>query len=157
MEEAIQENTKITSFQEEHEEKNESNTLGKLYDALAKAQLEMLPAKTSSDNPFFKSKYADLSEVVRSSRKPLANQSLSVIQRILPKKDGGMMLYTRLGHASGEWIESKMPIKLDKPGIQSFGSSLTYLRRYMYAAMVGVVASGEDDDGELAMQGVKRG
>ena len=137
-------------------ERNESATLGKLYDSLAKAQLEMLPAKTSSNNPFFKSKYADLAEVVGSSRKALANNSLSVIQRILPQKSGGMILYTRIGHASGEWIESKMPIRLDKPGIQSFGSSLTYLRRYMYAAMVGVVASGEDDDGELAMQGMRK-
>ena len=44
-----------------------------------------------------------------------------------------------------------MPIVPPKNDIQTIGSYITYLRRYNYAAMVGVVASGEDDDGETAM------
>lgn len=133
-----------------------SELLGKLYEALAKAQGEMLPAKTSSNNPFFKSKYADLAEVVRASRPALAKNGLAVMQYVKCLDDGKSMLCTRLGHSSGQSIESTIPIKSEKPGIQGFGSNLSYLRRYMYAAMVGVVASGEDDDGELAMQGVRK-
>ena len=57
----------------------ESIELDKLYAALAKAQLEMFPAKTGSSNPYFKSKYADLASIVKASRKPLGANGLSVI------------------------------------------------------------------------------
>jgi hypothetical protein len=134
----------------------ESPNLGKLYEALAKAQLEMQPAKTSSNNPFFKSKYADLAEVVRASRSALAKNGLAVMQYVKATEEGKSLLCTRLGHTSGQWIESSIPIRSEKPGIQGFGSNLSYLRRYMYGALVGVVSSGEDDDGEMAMSGVKR-
>ena len=139
------------------ESEKQSQNLAKLYGALAKAQAEMLPAKTSCNNPFFKSKYADLAEVVRASRPALAKHELAVMQYVKALDEGKSVLCTRLGHSSGEWIESSIPIRAEKPGIQGFGSNLSYLRRYMYAALVGVVASGEDDDGELAMQGVRKG
>jgi len=138
------------------QEQEESKHLGKLYEALAKAQLEMVPAKTTSNNTFFKSKYADLAEIVRASRNSLAKNGLAVMQYVKAGDEGKSLLCTRLGHASGEWIESSIPIKAEKPGIQGFGSNLSYLRRYMYGALVGVVATGEDDDGETAMAGVKR-
>lgn len=153
----IAENKKIIDRMHSTPKSDEREPLGKLYEALAKSQGEMLPAKTSSNNPFFKSKYADLAEVVRASRTALAKNGLAVMQYVKCLEDGKSMLCTRLGHSSGQSIESIIPIKSEKPGIQGFGSNLSYLRRYMYAAMVGVVASGEDDDGEMAMQGVKRG
>lgn len=131
---------------------HESEGLDKLYAALAKAQLEMNPAKTGSSNPFFKSKYADLASIVKASRGVLGANGLSVIQRIIRTGSAGMTLFTRLCHSSGQWIESSMTVNPPKQDIQSLGSYLTYLRRYMYAAIVGVVASGEDDDGEMAME-----
>ena len=129
----------------------ESQVLDKLYAALAKAQLEMLPAKTGSSNPFFKSKYADLASIVRASRKALASNGLAVIQRIVRNGSAGMTLLTRLCHSSGQWIESSMTVNPPKQDIQSLGSYLTYFRRYTYGAIVGVVVSGEDYDGEAAI------
>jgi len=134
-----------------HQNPFESNTLGKLFEALAKAQLEMEVAKTDNVNPFFKSKYCDLAGIVRASRPYLAKSGLCVIQRVVCDDLGKTYLCTRLGHISGEWMESKMAILPPKQDIQTIGSYITYLRRYTYAAMVGVVASGEDDDGEKAM------
>ena len=139
----------ITSIPVE-EDSSESQSLDKLYAALSKAQLEMLPAKTGSSNPFFKSKYADLASIVKASRKALGINGLAVIQRILRSGSAGMTLMTRLCHASGQWIESSMTVNPPKQDIQSLGSYLTYLRRYTYSAIVGVVASEEDDDGEAA-------
>lgn len=130
----------------------ESDSLNELFGALAKAQLEMEIAKTDSSNPFFKSKYADLASVVKASRPFLAKNGLSVIQRVLPNGNGSLYLYTRLCHASGQWMESKMPIAPPKADIQTLGSYITYLRRYSYASTVGVVASEEDDDGEKGME-----
>ena len=133
------------------EDSSESQSLDKLYAALSKAQLEMLPAKTGSSNPFFKSKYADLASIVKASRKALGINGLAVIQRIIRSGSAGMTLMTRLCHASGQWIESSMTVNPPKQDIQSLGSYLTYLRRYTYSAIVGVVASEEDDDGEAAI------
>ena len=45
-----------------------------------------------------------------------------------------------------------MFINPPKADIQTLGSYITYLKRYCYAAMVGVVSSDEDDDGEKAMR-----
>jgi hypothetical protein len=133
------------------EDSSESQSLDKLYAALSKAQLEMLPAKTGSSNPFFKSKYADLASIVKASRKSLGINGLAVIQRIIRNGSAGMTLLTRLCHASGQWIESSMTVNPPKQDIQSLGSYLTYLRRYTYSAIVGVVASEEDDDGEASI------
>lgn len=128
----------------------ESRDINELFAALAKAQLSMEVAKTDASNPFFKSKYADLASIVKASRKHLASNGLSIIQRILPNGDGNMYLYTRLCHASGQWMESKMRIDPPKKDIQGIGSYITYLKRYNYAAITGVV-SDDDDDGESAM------
>lgn len=134
----------------------ESKELNELYAALAKAQLEMEVAKQASANPYFKSRYADLSAIVKASRPFLAKNGLSVVQRVMNPTDGVLKLYTRLCHASGQWMESSMPITPPKSDIQSLGSYITYLRRYNYASMACVVASDEDDDGEVAMERSKR-
>ena len=135
---------------EEFKEKTEIKELGELFGALAKAQMEMEMAKQEATNPFFKSSYADLAAIVRASRPYLAKNGLCVIQKVVPN-GMGEYLHTVLGHVSGQFMESKMKINPPKNDIQTVGSYITYLRRYCYAAMVGVVASDEDDDGEKAM------
>lgn len=151
----------IMTFPIEKEEYQNSRTIqqieepqefDKLFEALAKAQLEMEIAKTDSVNTFYKNSYADLSSIIRASRPFLAKNGLSVIQRILTKEVGEVFLYTRLCHSSGQWIESNMEVKPPKSDVQTLGSYLTYLRRYMYSSITGVVAGDEDDDGEIATQ-----
>ena len=127
----------------------ESECLNELYSALSKAQEEMEVAIRNNSNPFYKSRYSDFAAVVKASRIYLTKNNLSVIQRILSNGTNNMYLYTRLCHASGQWIESKMPINPPKSDIQSIGSYITYLRRYTYSAIVGVATSDEDDDGAL--------
>lgn len=135
----------------------ESRELNKLFEALSKAQLEMEEAKTDAVNPFFKSRYADLASVVKASRPFLSKNGLSVIQRTLVTPEGKVFMHARLGHSSGQWIESVMEVRPPKSDIQALGSHLTYLRRYLYSSLVGVVASGEDDDGEVAMKAPRAG
>jgi hypothetical protein len=132
--------------------KRETDEINELAIALAKAQNEMDIARNTNINPFFKSRYADLASVVKASRPHLASNGLSVLQRMITSEQGRMYLYTRLLHSSGQWIESSMPINPPKGDIQSIGSYITYLKRYTYSSMVGVVSSDEDDDGEAAMK-----
>ncbi len=127
---------------------NKSETIGELAKALAKAQGEMSSAKKSADNPFFKSKYADLHEVMDSIRKPLTDNGLAISQLIQPDPDCAVV-ETILMHESGEWLSSIIQIKPTKNDAQGMGSAITYARRYSASSIVGL-ASEEDDDGNEA-------
>jgi len=132
-----------------------SASVAHLAQALVKAQLAMRPAKKSSENPYFKSSYADLSAVWEVAQKPLADNGLAVMQPISSTVDGrSVHVTTLLVHVSGEWVSSTFTLtpKADKaePFIspQALGSAVTYGRRYALAAMLGIVS--DDDDGEGA-------
>lgn len=125
-------------------------TYGQLAAALAIAQGELKPAAKDSANPFFKSKYADLSSVWECIRATLSKNGLAVVQRLdVQGEKLQTVLVTMLIHKSGEFITSTYPIKPIKDDPQGLGSAITYARRYALSAMVGVVAD-EDDDGEAA-------
>lgn len=140
----------------------QSESINELAGALAKAQGEFTTAKKSADNPFFKSRYADLAEVVAACRAPLAKHGLCVIQQVV-RDEAGVMLRSTLAHSSGQWIASEYsvrPVRVvkDRDGKateveandpQSVGSAITYARRYSLAALVGVVTD-DDDDGNAA-------
>jgi hypothetical protein len=52
-------------------------------------------------------------------------------------------------HSSGEWImQEGIVLKMDKQTAQGAGSAITYGRRYMLSAMLGI-ASEDDDDGNI--------
>lgn len=128
-----------------------STELKDLFTALAKAQAEMQTAGLSSENPYFKTRYADLAAIVKASRPALTKNGLSIIQQIITSDEGHTYLHTMLCHASGQWVESRVRIVPPKTDVQSLGSYITYLRRYSIAALCGIVTSDEDDDGNLAV------
>ena len=53
-----------------------SESINELAAALAKAQGQMEGAKKDSENPYFKSKYADLAAVVKAIRGPFSDNGL---------------------------------------------------------------------------------
>jgi hypothetical protein len=123
-----------------------SATIGKLAEALAKAQAEMEGAAKDSTNPHFRSKYADLASV-RDACRPLAKYGIAHLQ---PTRADGphVTVTTVLIHASGEWISEDLTLTAGQNTPQAVGSAITYGRRYGLAAMVGIAP--EDDDGEAA-------
>lgn len=129
---------------------NKSETIGKLAEALSKAQGAMKPAIKDSSNPFFQSKYADLSSVWESIREPLSANGLSVSQLLGSAEGGHISLTTILMHSSGEWISSMVSAKPVKEDGQAIGSLTSYLRRYSLSAIVGGYA--DDDDAETDRQ-----
>lgn len=126
-------------------------TLKDLAIAVSKMQAEIEGAKKTSNNPFFKSAYADLHSVWEAVRTPLTKNNLSVIQ--MPYSDGNLIgIETTLLHSSGQSMTQKfgmVPIKNDP---QAVGSLITYFRRYSLMAVCGVAP--EDDDGNSASQPV---
>ena len=126
--------------------KNSSDEIDKLAMSLVKAQSEIEIAGKSSNAYNFK--YADLAEIVRVSRPALTKNELAVLQPIT-NYGNIRILETMLLHSSGQWIKSFIYIPeisvQGKTPIQSMGATITYLRRYAYASLVGVVTSKEED------------
>ncbi len=119
-----------------------------LNEALCSAQAQMSSAIEGGYNPHFKSSFATLTDLINASRPALTANGLSVTQ--YPESDAdSTFLVTMLLHSSGESLCSRVKMVLDKPSdVQSFGKTMTYLKRYVYAAMVGItISEGEDDDG----------
>lgn len=133
-----------------------STEQNELFSALAKAQTEMPIASKGSINPFFKSSYASFSDIVKASRPVLSKNGLAVSQNIMERENGQKYLYTILMHSSGQFIASRIKIMPPKPDIQEFGKYVSYVKRYSYAALVGVADSEEDDDGETVMAEVRK-
>lgn len=119
-----------------------------LFTALSKAQAVMHGAVKDSNNPFFKSTYADLESVWEAVREPLTQNGLSVVQTTEVDAAGKMVLVTYLCHSSGESIRGVYPILAKDDSPQSIKSSVTYARRTALSAIVGLWET--DDDGNLA-------
>lgn len=127
-----------------------SENINELATALAKAQGEMKNAGKTSDNPFFKSKYADLAEILNAVREPLSKYGLSISQLYdgMGMPDKTITVTTLLMHSSGQYIGNTANYPVAKADIQGVGSAITYARRYSLAAILGL--SQEDDDGNAA-------
>jgi hypothetical protein len=130
---------------------NKSDQINELAAALSKAQGALLGAVKDSSNPFFKSKYADLSSVWDACRAALAANGLSVTQTTDGADASVVTVITTLMHSSGQWIDGNLTMRPKVADPQGIGSTITYARRYALAAMVGVAP--EDDDGNAGSRG----
>lgn len=115
--------------------------------AFVAAQQDMEAVKKAATNPAFKSKYADLSEVVESVVPALNKHGIGAIQS--PGYDGDMVsVTTMLLHESGASMTGVLKLRPSKTDPQGVGSAITYGRRYSLLSMTG--AAPEDDDGNAA-------
>lgn len=116
--------------------------------ALASAQMEMEGAKKSSQNPHFRSKYADLASVMDACMPALNAHGIAVIQPT-GEDDTGRYVETILIHGeSGDSLSCRVPLIVGKNDMQGYGSAVTYARRYGLMSMAGIAP--EDDDGNAA-------
>jgi hypothetical protein len=126
-----------------------------LYAAIAEAKKDMPIVPKVSLNPYFGSKYADLADVVKLIDPHIAKFGLSVGHH--PETiDGADMLTTVLRHSSGQEEQSTVALHATKEDPQGFGSALTYARRYVYCAVLGVVADADDDGAAAAETPLRR-
>ncbi len=126
---------------------NKSESIKEIATALNKAQNEMSGAIKDSDNPFFKSSYADLGSVVKAIKQSFFDNGLSYSQFPI-FRDGLVGVETILMHVSGEWMSSELLLPMKKQDPQAAGSAITYARRYALQAVAGIPS--EDDDGNSA-------
>ena len=94
-------------------------------------------------------KYADLETIFDAIRDGLEAQDLLLIQQgeVINGLD---YIRTIIVSGSGEEVDFGVtPVKATKPDAQSFGSGLTYARRYAVGMALGLTPE-DDDDGKLA-------
>ena len=129
-----------------------SQEINQISEALAKAQGELrnpeknqtakIPTKAGGSYSY---NYADLPHTLDTIRGPLAKHGLSHSSGLESHADG-LILSVRLMHSSGQWLESDVGF----PGGNDpklLAANITYFRRYLLTALVGVAAD-EDLDSE---------
>lgn len=119
--------------------------------ALATAQAEFRVAKPHKENPYYKTKFETLTDLVEASRDPLCQNGLSVNFTMSPSIDDGEMLTCVLSHSSGQELQSSIRLMQHRGDPRARVSEVEYLKRMLYSALVGVVAD-DDDDADKAMR-----
>lgn len=119
-----------------------------IHQAFIEAYAEMNNPKKNAANPAFRSKYANLEELLAQTRPILAAVDLALVQEPV-SEDGSIGVHSYLVHKSGETLDfGSYTVPLVKHDAQGAGSALTYTRRYAIAAIFGLAQ--EDDDGNAA-------
>ncbi len=150
-----------------------SEKIGSIAQAIVKAQAEMPKLLADSDNPYYKSKYIALADLIKEVRPILAKHGLAVIQGVSGDGEKAVIITTRIIHESGEWIEESftMPVvaKRSKGATpqyykeatpqdykeatpQDYGAAVTYARRYSLAGILGVASEEDDDANSISVQ-----
>ena len=130
---------------------NKSESIKHIASAIVKFQSKAETLKRTSNNPFFKSNYTTLEDIVGAIRPILAEYGLSFLQNTNGTPTGEVIsISTMLLHESGEFIEFE-PLQIKITGnVQQSMATVTYLRRYSLQCALGIVTTDEDDDGNLA-------
>jgi len=133
---------------------NKSENINELAAALSKFQGECSSTEKNKKNPFFKSNYADLAGYIQAANETLCKNGLAVMQLLSNNTEGKMVLETILSHSGGQFISSVVVIPANPQSLtdpQKAGSAITYMRRYAYAAILGMAAA-DDDGNSMAKQ-----
>lgn len=125
-----------------------SETIGKISDALSKAQAILKNPGKDAVNPHFRNSYATLDAGLNICREALSKHQIALIQATRIEGDI-LILETRLTHSSGEWLEAEYPVCRFPAKPQEMGSAMTYAKRYALFSFVGI-AGEDDDDGNAA-------
>lgn len=119
-----------------------------LYKKLFQVKLEIGKLLKNEVNPFFKSKYFDVNQLIEHVDPLLHKNNLLLLQ---PLKDN-KVISTITDIDSGESVTSEIELPVFQDP-QKTGSAITYYRRYSLQSLLGLQA--EDDDGNKATQNVQ--
>jgi hypothetical protein len=119
-----------------------------LLSKISEVKSEIGTLSKNASNPFFKSKYLDLGEILSNLEPILQKHKLLLLQPVLDNS-----VYTEIHDLeSGEIIKSAIPLpNIQDP--QKIGSAITYYRRYSLQSLLALQT--DDDDGNKASQPTK--
>jgi len=126
-----------------------------LFKSLAKFYSIVTPVKKDTVNPFFKSDYASLENIQEHIKPFLIESGLVVIQRNI--FDGQLFVETKVVDIeSGESETSVFPVISSKNDAQSYGSAVSYAKRYSLSGLLNITIVDSDDDGNKAKEPEKK-
>ena len=115
----------------------------KIYQKLFKLQQEIGAISKDSKNPFFKSSYFDINQLVDKLLPLLKQNKLLLLQPIVKNEVYAIIQDTE----SDGRVVSSIPLpEMQDP--QNIGGAITYYRRYALVSLLGLQA--DDDDGNTA-------
>lgn len=127
-----------------------SESIQNLSKAMAEFQKSIKQPLKDANNPFFKSQYVPLENVVEAITETGSPLGISFMQFASSDETGSIEVATLVMHSTGEYIEFppvRMKPESNKP--QAVGSAITYAKRYALSAIFGIT-SDKDDDGNEA-------
>jgi hypothetical protein len=128
-----------------------SESIANIAAALVQFQSRVRNPEKKGVNPHFRSKYAELDDIINTIRPTLEEFGLAFLQNPIYDESGKVGVYTLLLHKSGEYIQfDPVLIPLQKSTPHQVGAALTYAKRYSLGAALGI-ATEEDKDGNDAM------
>ena len=119
-----------------------------IYMALCAAQAGMGKVVKGATNPAFKSKYADLADVVSVAVPALTEQGIAMFHMMVRDEQGAVMRTMLVHGASGTEISCDVPLIINKQDMQGMKSATTYAKRIGLESLTGIAP--EDDDGNAA-------
>ena len=118
--------------------------------------MEVSELSKNETNPFFKSGYVPLKDILAEAKKVCLSNNFIFIQTPRVREDGKPILVTKLIHSSLEEELVEMPLVAKDPNDpQKIGGALTYMRRYSLTSILGIMEV--DDDGNKASEKIPKG
>lgn len=115
-----------------------------IIEAYNKLVLEINSLQKDKDNPYFKSKYVDLNQILDEVKKKIQEAGFCMPQTVR----GGELHTELIWVATGEvFLQCDLPL-IGATDMQKLGSAITYARRYSLLPMLQLQC--EDDDGNAA-------
>jgi ERF superfamily len=127
---------------------NTSEKIDLILPALMKVKSKLQAVTKSANNPFFKSKYADLNTYLDEVEPLLEENKMVLFQPVRVNSGGTNTVSSIIMHESGQFISSEMVVVTKEADMQKLGSAITYARRYTLGPLLSMKA--EDDDGNGA-------
>jgi hypothetical protein len=123
-----------------------------IYMALAAAQSEMGKVVKGATNPHFKSKYADLADVMQVAIPALNAHGVAPWHSIVVVGEQNFMRTTLSHGATETHITCDVPLLVSKNDMQGMKSATTYAKRIGIESLTGIAP--DDDDGNGAAKSV---
>ena len=128
-----------------------SETMGKMFEALAKAQTTIVAPTFDKEakipmkkGGMFKFRYTSLNAVQSALKGPLSENGLCYLQ-FPTSKASVVSIETLVGHSSGEWISRVFSLTASSSDVKDIGGCITYGKRYALAAIFNLTPDEDAD------------
>lgn len=124
-------------------------TTSTLAQKLLSVQRKIGAVTKSSSNPHFRSKYADLNEVLDVAKEALNSEGIFITQSPGANEFGKYLETALIDSDSGQQVQGRVFFSGSEENMQKIGAAITYARRFGLVSLLAL--ESEDDDGETAV------